>query len=210
MLERNIKLYEPAELFFFILISAMYYLGVSEKYNFFERFDYDINVFVVISLICLMLGLKKYTADGRGISKTYFFLPIYKKTKSWSEIKHMAHVTAHKKDRYDRIICSNFICFIDFKDRICFKMKDKTRKSKYDKKTKSIITKKLKQSLGYGDFMRLVKRREETFETDLVMNAVDLAVGYKVNYNQTSYPYKEEKSLSDYYKLMKEKFKDQI
>ena len=89
-------------------------------------------------------------------------------------------------------------------------MKDKTRKSKYDKKTKSIVTKKLKQSLGYGDFMKLVKRREETFETDLVMNAVDLAVGYKVNYNQTSYPYKEEKSLSDYYKLMKEKFKDQI
>ena len=205
MLERNIKLYEPAELIIFLTFSGMYYLGVSEKYNFFERFDYDINVFIVISVICLMLGLKKYTADGRGISKTYFFLPIYKKTKTWSEIKHMAHVTAHKKDRYDRIICSNFICFIDFKDRICFKMKDKTRKSKYDKKTKSIITKKLKQSLGYGDFMRLVKRREETFETDLVMNAVDLAIGKKVNYNQTTYPHIEKKSLSDYYKLMKEK-----
>ena len=117
----------------------------------------------------------------------------------------MAHVTTHKKDRYDRIICSNFICFIDFKDRICFKMKDKTRKSKYDKKTKSIITKKLKQSLGYGDFMKLVKRREETFETDLVMNVFDLAIGKKVNYNQTTYPHREKKSLSDYYKLMKEK-----
>ena len=187
----------------------MYYLGVSEKYNFFERFDYDINVFIVISVICLMLGLKKYTADGRGISKTYFFLPIYNKNKTWSEIKHMAHVAAHKKDKYDNIICSNFILFIDFNDRICFKMKDKTRKSKYDKKTKSIVTKKLKQSLNYGGFIKLVKSREETFETDLVMNAVDLAVGYKVNYNQTSYPYKEEKSLSDYYKLMKEKFKDQ-
>ena len=191
MLERNIKLYEPAELIIFLTFSGLYYLGVSEKYNFFERFDYDINVFIVISVICIMLGLKKYAADGRGISKTYFFLPIYKKTKTWSEIKHMAHVTAHKKDKYDRIICSNFICFIDFKDRICFKMKDKTRKSKYDKKTKSIITKKLKQSLGYGDFMRLVKRREETFETDLVMSAVDLAIGKKVNYNQTTYPHSE-------------------
>ena len=210
MLERNIKLYEPAELIIFLTFSGMYYLGVSEKYNFFERFDYDINVFIVISIVCLILGLKKYTADGRGISKTFFFLPIYKKTKTWSEIKHMAHVTAHKKDKYDNIICSNFILFIDFNDRICFKMKDKTRKSKYDKKTKSIVTKKLKQSLNYGGFMKLVKSREETFETDLVMNAVDLAVGYKVNYNQTSYPYKEEKSLSDYYKLMKEKFKDQI
>tara|TARA_Y100000994_G_scaffold77797_1_gene64258 strand:+ start:13 stop:645 length:633 start_codon:yes stop_codon:yes gene_type:complete len=210
MLERNIKLYEPIELIVFLVFSGLYYLGVSEKYNFFERFDYDINVFIVISIICLILGLKKYTADGRGISKTFFFLPIYKKTKTWSEIKHMAHVTAHKKDKYDRIICSNFILFIDFNDRICFKMKDKTRKSKYDKKTKSIVTKKLKQSLNYGGFMKLVKSREETFETDLVMNTVDLAVGYKVNYNQTSYPYKEEKSLSDYYKLMKEKFKDQI
>lgn len=205
MLERNIKLYEPIELIVFLVFSGLYYLGVSEKYNFFERFDYDINVFIVISIICLILGLKKYTADGRGISKTFFFLPIYKKTKTWSEIKHMAHVTAHKKDKYDRIICSNFILFIDFNDRICFKMKDKTRKSKYDKKTKSIVTKKLKQSLNYGGFMKLVKSREETFETDLVMNAVDLAVGYKVNYNQTSYPNKEKKSLSDYYKLMKEK-----
>ena len=205
MLERNIKLYEPIELIVFLVFSGLYYLGVSEKYNFFERFDYDINVFIVISIICLILGLKKYTADGRGISKTFFFLPIYKKTKTWSEIKHMAHVTAHKKDRYDRIICSNFILFIDFNDRICFKMKDKTRKSKYDKKTKSIVTKKLKQSLNYGGFMKLVKSREETFETELVMNAVDLAVGYKVNYNQTSYPNKEKKSLSDYYKLMKEK-----
>ncbi len=205
MLERNIKLYEPIELIVFLVFSGLYYMGVSEKYNFFERFDYDINVFIVISIICLILGLKKYTADGRGISKTFFFLPIYKKTKTWSEIKHMAHVTAHKKDKYDRIICSNFILFIDFNDRICFKMKDKTRKSKYDKKTKSIVTKKLKQSLNYGGFMKLVKSREETFETDLVMNAIDLAVGYKVNYNQTSYPNKEKKSISDYYKLMKEK-----
>ena len=205
MLERNIKLYEPIELIVFLVFSGLYYLGVSEKYNFFERFDYDINVFIVISIICLILGLKKYTADGRGISKTFFFLPIYKKTKTWSEIKHMAHVTAHKKDKYDRIICSNFILFIDFNDRICFKMKDKTRKSKYDIKTKSIVTKKLKQSLNYGGFMKIIKSREETFETDLVMNAVDLAVGYKVNYNQTSYPNKEKKSLSDYYKLMKEK-----
>ena len=205
MLERNIKLYEPIELIVFLVFSGLYYLGVSEKYNFFERFDYDINVFIVISIICLILGLKKYTADGRGISKTFFFLPIYKKTKTWSEIKHMAHVTAHKKDKYDRIICSNFILFIDFNDRICFKMKDKTRKSKYDKKTKSIVTKKLKQSLNYGGFMKLVKSREETFETDLVMRSGKSNIGSKVNYNQTSYTKQKRKSLTDYYKLMKEK-----
>lgn len=80
MFEREIKLYEPGELMFFILVSAIYYLGVN-KYNFFERFDYDINVFVIVLIICLILGLKRYTANGRGISKTYFFLPIQKKPK---------------------------------------------------------------------------------------------------------------------------------
>ena len=119
----------------------------------------------------------------------------------------MAHITTHKKDRYGKIICSNLICFIDFKDKICFKMKDKTRKSRYDKKTKSIITKKIKQSLNYGGFMKLVKSREETFETDLVMRSGKSSIGSNVNYNQTTYPHREKKSLSDYYKLMKEKLK---
>ena len=73
MLERNIKLYEPIELIVFLAFSGLYYIGVSEKYNFFERFDYDIKVFIVTSIICLILGLKKYTADGRGISKIFFF-----------------------------------------------------------------------------------------------------------------------------------------
>ena len=135
MLERNIKLYEPIELIVFLVFSGLYFLVVSKKYNFFERFDYDINVFIVISIICLILGLKKYTADGRGISKTFFFLPIYKKTKS-------------------------------------------------------IVTKKLKQSLNYGGFIKLVKSREETFEPDLVMYSSDSSIGSKVNYNQISYPNK--------------------
>ena len=65
MLERNIKLYEPIEFIVFLVLSGLYYIGLNE--NFFERFDYDINVFIVISIICLILGLKKYTADGRGI-----------------------------------------------------------------------------------------------------------------------------------------------
>lgn len=189
MFEREIKLYEPSELMSFLIISAMYFLG-AYKYNFFGRFDYDINVFAVISVICLILGLKRYNANGRGISKTYFFLPIHKKTKTWSEIKHMAHVTTHRKDSNGKIHCSNLICFIDFKDKICFKMKDKTRKSTYDKKTKSIITKKIKQSLGYDDFMKLVKSREETFETDLLMKSGKSSIGSKVNYNQISYPNK--------------------
>ena len=66
MFEREIKLYEPSELMSFLIISAMYFLG-AYKYNFFGRFDYDINVFAVISVICLILGLKRYNANGRGV-----------------------------------------------------------------------------------------------------------------------------------------------
>ena len=56
------------------------------------------------------------------------------------------------------------------------------------------------------NFMKLVKSREETFETDLVMYSSDSSIGSKVNYNQISYPNKQRKSLSEYYKLMKDNF----
>ena len=54
--------------------------------------------------------------------------------------------------------------------------------------------------------MKLVKSREETFETDLVVYSSDSSIGSKVNYNQISYPNKQRKSLSEYYKLMKDNF----
>ena len=181
MFERNIKLFEPVEFVFFLFFFTMYYAGV-RYFNLFERFDYDVELFIAISIVCLLLGVKKYTANSRGISRTSFFLPLKKKTITWDEIKHLAHVTSHKKDKYDNVICSNIICFIDFEDKIRYTIKDKTRQSKYDKKTESIIIKKLKPPLDYGYFIQLVKSREETFETDLVMSSSDIRFGAKVNY----------------------------
>ena len=194
MFERNIKLFEPVEFVFFLFFFIMYYAGV-RYFNLFERFDYDAELFIAISIVCLLLGVKKYTANSRGISRTSLFLPLKKKTITWDEIKHLAHVTSHKKDKYDNVICSNIICFIDFEDKIRYTIKDKTRQSQYDKKTESIIIKKLKPPIDYGYFIKLVKSREETFETDLVMSSSDIRFGAKVNYNQTTYINKKKKSI---------------
>ena len=81
MLERNIKLYEPAELLVFLTISGMYYLGISEKYNFFERFDYDMNVFIIVSVICLMLGLKNIPQTEEEFQEHIFSYRYIKKPK---------------------------------------------------------------------------------------------------------------------------------
>ena len=80
MLERNIKLYEPIEFIIFLVISGFYFLGVN-KYNFFERFDYDINVFIVISIICLILGLKNIPRMEEAFQKYFFSYLIIKKLK---------------------------------------------------------------------------------------------------------------------------------
>ena len=72
----------------------------------------------------------------------------------------MAHVTSWSQGQYGAISCSNILCFIDFNDKICFKIKDETRKSKYNKKTKSIETKTIKPSLAFSNFINLVKEKK--------------------------------------------------
>ena len=107
-----------------------------------------------------------------------------KKTKTWSEIKHMAHVSSWSQGQYGAISCSNILCFIDFNDKICFKIKDETRKSKYNKKTKSIETKTIKPSLDFSNFINLVKRKEDTYETELIMKNINTWLGKKVDYEK--------------------------
>ena len=79
MLERNIKLYEPIEFIVFLVLSGLYYIGLNE--NFFERFDYDINVFIVISIICLILGLKNIPRTEEAFQKHFFSYLYIKKPK---------------------------------------------------------------------------------------------------------------------------------
>ena len=151
-------------------------------------FEYDIYVTIILFLISIVLGYKKITADGRGVTKSPYLIPSLKKTKTWSEIKHMAHVSTWSQGQYGAISCSNILCFIDFEDKICFKIKDETRKSKYNKKTKSIETKIIKPSLDFSNFINHVKRKEDTYETELIMKSTNTWLGKKVDYEKYKDP----------------------
>ena len=151
-------------------------------------FEYDIYVTIILFLISIILAYKKITADSRGITKSPYLIPSMKKTKTWSEIKHMAHVSSWSQGQYGHISCYNILCFIDFDDKICFKIKDETRKSKYNRKTKSIETKKIKPSLDFSNFINHVKRKEDTYETELFMRNMNTWLGKKVDYEKYKDP----------------------
>ena len=151
-------------------------------------FPYDIYVTIILFFISIVLGYKKISADSRGITKSPYLIPSMKKTKTWSEIKHMAHVSSWSQGQYGHISCYNILCFIDFDDKICFKIKDETRKSKYNKDTKSIETKIIKPSHNFSNFINLVKRNEDTYETELIMKEWNTWLGKKVDYEKYKDP----------------------
>ena len=185
MRNRSIILFEPAWLLLYSIIPIFYLLLSDPKksivlFNKFEN-DYVIlgGVFFLVGLLCFI----KYSANNRGISRSIFLFPYKKTTKSWRQIKHMAHVCYSRKDRYGNIHCFNKIYFIDFNDIVCLIIADKTKKSTYDYKAKKIITKDiLTPSDNYADFIKLVKTREDTFETDISLKK-QIYIGRKMEYN---------------------------
>ena len=187
MFEKSIN---QIELFFpglFLFFYGSYWYMIFE-FDWERMFEYDIHVSIILFLISIVLGYKKITADGRGITKSPYLIPSLKKTKGWSEIKHMAHVSSWSQGQYGAINCSNILCFIDFDDKICFKIKDETRRSKYNKKTKSIETKIIKPSLDFSNFINHVKRKEDTYETELIMKNINTWFGKKVDYEKYKDP----------------------
>ena len=95
----------------------------------------------------------------------------------------MAHVSYTKKDNYGRMRCFNKIYFVDFNDIVCLIIKDKTKKSSYDYKAKKIIVKdSLTPNHKYAEFIRLVKTREDTFETNVLLSK-QIYIGGKMKYN---------------------------
>ena len=61
-------------------------------------------------------------------------------------------------------------------------------KSKYNKKTKSIETKIIKPSLIFSNFINHVKRKEDTYETELFMRNMNTWLGKKVDYEKHKDP----------------------
>ena len=186
MFEKSISQIEGFFPAIWFALSSLYFLLVNDEHI--SRFEYDIYYFILLFIISIVLGYKKIIANGRGITKFPYFIPSMKKTKTWSEIKHMAHVSSWSQGQYGAISCSNILCFIDFKDKICFKIKDETRKSKYNRKTKSIETKIIKPSLDFSNFINHVKRKEDTYETELIMKSINTWLGKKVDYEKYKDP----------------------
>ena len=187
MFEKSISQIEGFfPLIWFGVCGFYWFTIIKEDYE--RIFEYDIYVTIILFVISIVLGYKKITADGRGITKSPYLIPSMKKTKTWSEIKHMAHVSSWSQGQYGAISCSNILCFIDFNDKICFKIKDETRKSKYNKKTKSIETKTIKPSLDFSNFINHVKRKEDTYETELIMKNINTWLGKKVDYEKYKDP----------------------
>ena len=186
MFEKSIRQLEGFFPGIWFIICGLYYALVGPQTV--NRFEFDIYVGIILFFVSLALGYKKITVDGRGITKTSFFVPFIKKTKTWTEIKHMAHVTKWGEGRYGEIGCSCFLCFIDFNDEICFKITDESRRSKYNKKTKSIETKIIKPSLDFSNFINHVKRNEDTYETELFIKSAFLPLGFKIDYRKYTDP----------------------
>ena len=153
-----------------------------------RKFEYDIHVSIILFLISIVLGYKKITANNRGITKSPYLIPSLKKTKTWSEIKHMAHVTSWSKGQYGGITCYNILCFLDFNDKVCFKIRDESRKSKYNKKTKSIETVTRKPSIDFSNFINHVKRKEDTYETELFIRKDPFTLSFKIDYEKHKDP----------------------
>jgi hypothetical protein len=184
MRNRSVILFEPFWLLGYSLISGIYFVFSDPKksivlFNKFEN-DYAIfgGLFILVGLLCFI----KYSANNQGISRNIFLFPYKQTTKSWREIKHMAHVCYSKKDGNGKIRCHNKIYFIDYNDIVCLIIADKTKKSTYDRKSKKIITKDVLTKSGkYTDFLKLIKRREDTFETDILLKK-PIFIGSKMEY----------------------------
>ena len=109
----------------------------------------------------------KYSADNKGIVKYINLIPIKISTKYWHEIKHMVHLIAQNIKNEAGI--SNYICFIDLDDKICFRIPDKTKKSTFDKTLREIVTKNITPPPEYYSFIKAVKFKEDTFEKTLLI-----------------------------------------
>ena len=186
MRNKSIILFEPAWLLYYSLIPAFYFVFSNpDNVVFFNKFENDYAIFGVIFILVGLLCFIKYSANNRGITRSIFLIPSKKTTKAWSQIKHMAHVSYTKKDNYGRMRCFDKIYFIDFNDIVSLIIQDKTKKSTYDYKAKKIIVKdSLTPNHKYAEFIRLVKTREDTFETNVLLSK-PIYIGEKMEYNNS-------------------------
>jgi hypothetical protein len=185
MRNRSVILFEPFWLICYSLFPGIYlfFSDPKKKFVLLNKFENDYAIFGVVFILVGLLCFIKYSANNQGISRNIFLFPYKQTTKSWRQIKHMAHVCYSKKDGNGKISCHNKIYFIDYNDIVCLIIADKTKKSTYDRKAKKINTKDVLTKSGkYTEFIKLVKTREDTFETNILLKN-PISIGSKMDYN---------------------------
>ena len=74
-------------------------------------------LFVVINLV-----VYRVTVNSNGIHKSIIFPKINYRTRTWSEIKHFINVTEIGKDNNGKEKRHEVIWFVDFNDKVCFRI----------------------------------------------------------------------------------------
>ena len=122
--------------------------------------------FVVINSLVYRL-----TVNSTGIYKSLLFPKINYRSGKWSEIKHFIHVTEISKDKNGREKSHETIWFVDFNDKLCFRISKQNPLSKGENMRK---------------ILSVVKQREVEYPEKLVYrNPFWYRVGlWKVDYSK--------------------------
>ena len=74
-------------------------------------------IFIVVNSV-----VYRVTVNSSGISKSLILPKIVYSKGNWSEIKHFIHVTEKVKDRNGKETSHEVIWFVDFNDKVCFRV----------------------------------------------------------------------------------------
>ena len=129
-------------------------------------------LFVVINLI-----VYRVSVNSTGIYKSLFFPKIKYKSGTWSEIKHFINVTEISKDDNGKEKMHEAIWFVDFNDKVCFRLSKQNPLSKGENMRK---------------ILSVVKQREVEYPDKLVFRS---PFWYRIGFWKVDYSKKETPEL---------------
>ena len=146
-------------------------IGILEIIKSYYEFTIPL-LYVVINLV-----VYRVTVNSNGIHKSMLFPKINYRIRAWSEIKHFINVTEIGKDNYGKEKRHEVIWFVDFNDKVCFRI------SKQNPLSEGENMKKI---------MSLVKQREVEYPEKLEF---DSPLWYKLGISKVDYSKKTKSDL---------------
>ena len=129
-------------------------------------------IFVVINLL-----VYRVTVNSNGIHKSILFPKIKYRSRTWSEIKHFINVTEIGKDNNGKEKRHEIIWFVDFNDKVCFRISKQNP---------------LSQGENMKKIMSIVKQREAEYPEKLEF---DSPFWYKLGMWKVDYSKKTKTNL---------------